>query len=142
MRIRRNYIPRREVLILLLLIVTPLSTPLAAQQTITVENSSQHPKVSTRLYTDVSTQSVYITMRDGVRLAVDIFRPALGDDVVSDPLPLIWTHNRYVRAQLMNNGRRIDTMSQPTMKEMVLRPPNNFLTDSGRLLCSIASCGD
>ncbi len=117
MLIRRNLIPRLEVLILLLMIATPL----VAQQTITVENSSQHPKVSTRLYTDVSTQSVYITMRDGVRLAADIFRPALGDDVVSDPLPLIWTHNRYVRAQLMNNGRRIDTMSQPTMKELVLR---------------------
>lgn len=117
MLIRQNLISRLEVLILLLMIATPL----AAQQTITVENSSQHPKVSTRLYTDVSTQSVYITMRDGVRLAVDIFRPILDDDVVSDPLPLIWTHNRYVRAQLMNNGRRIDTMSQPTMKELVLR---------------------
>lgn len=121
MRIRRNHIPRLEALILLLLIAAPLSTPLVAQQTITVENSSLHQKVSQRLYTDVSTQSVYITMRDGVRLAADIFRPTLGDDVVSDPLPLIWTHNRYVRAQLMDNGRRIDTMSQPTMKELVLR---------------------
>jgi uncharacterized protein len=41
--------------------------------------------------------SRYITVRDGVKLAADIFRPAVNGNPVDEPLPLIWTLHRYQR---------------------------------------------
>jgi len=41
--------------------------------------------------------SQYITMRDGVKLAVDIVRPAVDGVAVDDPYPVLWTHSRYHR---------------------------------------------
>lgn len=42
--------------------------------------------------------SQYLTMRDGVRLAVDVIRPAVDGKAVEGPLPCVWTHHRYHRA--------------------------------------------
>lgn len=42
--------------------------------------------------------SQYVAVRDGTRLAVDIFRPAKHGKPVVEPLPVIWTHQRYHRA--------------------------------------------
>jgi uncharacterized protein len=36
-----------------------------------------------------------VAMRDGTRLATDIYRPAKGDDPVNDPLPVILTRTPY-----------------------------------------------
>jgi putative CocE/NonD family hydrolase len=41
--------------------------------------------------------SQYITVRDGTKLAIDIYRPAEFGHPVSTPLPVIWTHTRYHR---------------------------------------------
>ena len=41
--------------------------------------------------------SQYLTIRDGVRLAADILRPAINGKAVETPLPLVWTHHRYHR---------------------------------------------
>jgi putative CocE/NonD family hydrolase len=41
--------------------------------------------------------SQYVTMRDGVRLAVDVTLPALGGVPTDEPLPVVWTHSRYHR---------------------------------------------
>lgn len=41
-------------------------------------------------FTERSSQSTYVTMRDGVRLAVRIDRPARDGIAVDDPLPVIW----------------------------------------------------
>ena len=49
-------------------------------------------------YTDWSRASFYLTMRDGVRLAVDVIRPAVDGKAVEIPLPVLWTHARYHRA--------------------------------------------
>jgi hypothetical protein len=46
------------------------------------------------------TSSVYVEMRDGVRLAVDVVRPSLGGVVAAEPLPLVWTHSRYHRRMM------------------------------------------
>ncbi|MYH10362.1 MAG: CocE/NonD family hydrolase [Gemmatimonadales bacterium] len=43
------------------------------------------------------TTSRYVEMRDGVRLAVEVTRPALGGVLESKPLPVVWTHSRYHR---------------------------------------------
>jgi hypothetical protein len=42
----------------------------------------------------------YLTVRDGVRLAVDLFRPVRDGRVVIAPLPVIWCHDRYHRSEL------------------------------------------
>jgi putative CocE/NonD family hydrolase len=36
-------------------------------------------------------------MRDGVRLAIDIFRPARNGVAISEPLPVVWMHSPYNR---------------------------------------------
>jgi putative CocE/NonD family hydrolase len=43
------------------------------------------------------TTSLYVEMRDGVRLAVDVTRPAVNGVAVDEPLPVVWTHSRYHR---------------------------------------------
>lgn len=44
----------------------------------------------------------FLTMRDDVRLAADIFRPAAGGKLVDEPLPVIWCHDRYHRSGLVD----------------------------------------
>jgi len=43
------------------------------------------------------TFSQYVEMRDGVKLAVDVTRPAVDGVPVDEPLPVVWTHSRYHR---------------------------------------------
>jgi hypothetical protein len=51
--------------------------------------------------------SQYVPVRDGTKLAVDIFRPSQGGKPVQEPLPLIWTHHRYHRARFTEDGKII-----------------------------------
>lgn len=44
---------------------------------------------------DLSSQ--YVAMRDGTRLAVDIFRPTLNGEVVDEKFPVLWMHTPYHR---------------------------------------------
>jgi len=43
------------------------------------------------------TRSVYITTRDGTRLAADISRPANNGVATDEALPVLWTYSRYHR---------------------------------------------
>ncbi len=43
------------------------------------------------------TTSEYVEMSDGVRLAVDVTRPAVDGSAIDEPLPVVWTHSRYHR---------------------------------------------
>jgi putative CocE/NonD family hydrolase len=45
-----------------------------------------------------SRTSQYVTVRDGVRLAVDVLRPAVDGVPVEEPLPVVWIHTRLHRA--------------------------------------------
>ncbi|PAL21507.1 CocE/NonD family hydrolase [Sphingopyxis sp. GW247-27LB] len=42
--------------------------------------------------------SQYVAVRDGTRLAIDIFRPTLGGKLHAERLPVIWEPKRYQRA--------------------------------------------
>ena len=42
--------------------------------------------------------SEYLTMRDGIRLAVDVLRPTKAGVLHEGKLPVVWTHHRYNRA--------------------------------------------
>jgi putative CocE/NonD family hydrolase len=57
---------------------------------------------STEVYDSWVRTSRYLAMRDGVRLAADIIRPALAGKVDEKPLPAIFIHTRYRRASIQN----------------------------------------
>src|SRR5580698_10081828 len=44
------------------------------------------------LYPDQIKTSFYLPMRDGVRLAVDLYRPAIGDRAADGKFPVVWHH--------------------------------------------------
>ena len=54
------------------------------------------------------TTSEYVEMRDGVRLAVEVTRPAVNGVAVDGPLPVVWTHSRYHR----NPGAMVKLMAE------------------------------
>lgn len=49
-------------------------------------------------------QSIYVTVRDGTRIAVDIFRPVENGAPVSGRLPVIFSYARYWRAYEQTDG--------------------------------------
>ena len=64
-----------------------------------VAEFGKYEKYSEPQYGERVRSSQYVTMRDGVNLAVDIVRPAVNGEPVGEPLPLVWTHARYHRAR-------------------------------------------
>jgi len=73
---------------------TPTIAPTASLPTAT-------PSSSPSSYSEWVRTSQYVTVRDGTRLAVDIFRPTLAGKPVQDPLPVIWTYERFQRAAMV-----------------------------------------
>ena len=73
----------------------------ASQSTNTPDEQISEPGkyegYSEALYNGKTALSQYITMRDGIKLAALIIRPAQDGTTVETPLPVIWTHNRYHR---------------------------------------------
>jgi hypothetical protein len=49
------------------------------------------------VYAEWVRESRYVPMRDGVKLAADIIRPAVNGVAVEQVLPVVWTHSRYHR---------------------------------------------
>jgi putative CocE/NonD family hydrolase len=41
--------------------------------------------------------SFYVPVRDGTKLAVDLYRPTKGGAVASEKLPVVWMHSPYNR---------------------------------------------
>lgn len=59
---------------------------------------------SNEKYDSFIRESIYVPMRDGVELAVDIFRPTVNGEAVETPLPVIVNYSRYWRAYEFSNG--------------------------------------
>ncbi len=92
---------------------------LSAQDS-SVEHSMRDQVVSERRFPGLVRESTYLTVRDGTRLAVDLIRPVEQGRSVDQPLPLIWTHHRYHRADL-SEGRVQSMADDPMTRELVLR---------------------
>jgi predicted acyl esterase len=43
-------------------------------------------------YSESIKTSQYVTVRDGTRLAVDIYRPAIDGHAVDERFPVVWVH--------------------------------------------------
>jgi predicted acyl esterase len=57
---------------------------------------------SPALYDGHSMSSQYVSVRDGTRLAIDIFRPTRSGAVATDKLPVLWMHTPYNRRNYRN----------------------------------------
>lgn len=80
--------------------VAVMSVSLAAafaQAPVRVSKPGQYEGYSTASYDGVERSSFYIPMRDGVKLAADLYRPTRHGVVASEKLPVIWSHTPYNR---------------------------------------------
>lgn len=86
-------------LIVLLLSGTAIAQSSAAPPAATPAASFGHYAVAPA-YDGVDSKSFYVTMRDGVKLAVRVDRPTRGGQVEAAKLPVIWHHSLSVSQQL------------------------------------------
>ena len=71
---------------------------------------------SEAVYDGWTRSSQYVTVRDGTRIAIDIFRPTKEGVLHQDLLPVIWEHRRYQRASVDENGNvhsQLDRQNHP-----------------------------
>ena len=56
-------------------------------------------------FSEFMRESLYVPVRDGTRLAVDIYRPMRDGIVVKEPAPVVFTYSRYWRGEEEPDGR-------------------------------------
>lgn len=61
----------------------------------------------------------FIPMRDDVRLAADIFRPAVEGRLIDEPLPIIWCLDRYHRSGLVDGVLVTKLETRPWLRGLV-----------------------
>ena len=70
----------------------------ASAQTAAVSRPGEYSGFSTPLYTEVQRSSSYLRSRDGTRLAMDVYRPAINGKAVDTPYPVLWQHTATRRS--------------------------------------------
>ncbi len=102
---------------------TAEATQPAAQHGDRVSRFGEYAGYTESRFTQWVRSSQYVEMRDGVRLAVDIIRPAVNGVAVADALPVIYTMQRYGRSHLRPDREGVvtpvDTKSH--IRELVKR---------------------
>ena len=85
--------------------------PTAANNTQSAKLSSfgVYEGYSTAQYSEWVRTSQYVAMRDGVKLAVDVVRPAVDGAPVEEALPVVYTLQRYGRAHLIPGRPGVST---------------------------------
>lgn len=77
-----------------------------------VSSPGEYAGYSERIYNEHVLESVYVEVRDGTRLAVDIFRPAVDGQPAEGRFPVIWEHTPYRRAHLNDAGERVSSLGR------------------------------
>ena len=62
-----------------------------------VSKPGEYSGYSAATYDGYQRTSFYVPMRDGTKLAVDLFRPTRGGVVATEKLPVVWMHTPYNR---------------------------------------------
>ncbi|MGD8281094.1 MAG: CocE/NonD family hydrolase [Gemmatimonadota bacterium] len=62
-----------------------------------ISRPGEYEGYSEPVYDGYEMSSFYVEVRDGTRLAVDLFRPTLDGVVTEEPLPVVWMHTPYNR---------------------------------------------
>jgi putative CocE/NonD family hydrolase len=73
---------------------------------------------SKQLYDGWKRFSQYVAVRDGTKLAVDIYRPTLKGEVVNTPHPVVWLFTPYRRAVYTRDGKIMPGTGGANMLEM------------------------
>ena len=84
-----------------------------------VSTLGQYRGYSQAVFDGWTRTSQYVTVRDGTRIAVDIFRPTKQGRLHEEPLPVIWEHRRYQRASIYGEGNirsQLDREDHPMRK--------------------------
>ncbi|UCE40898.1 MAG: CocE/NonD family hydrolase [Candidatus Aminicenantes bacterium] len=89
-----------------------LSGNLPAQEMEKISKFGEYKGYSEEIYDSSVRTSQYLTMRDGIKIAIDIVRPAQADKVHEDPLPVVWTHTRY-RRSFVRDGKLRSELDSP-----------------------------
>jgi uncharacterized protein len=113
-RIRRTIpagAPTVALVGLLLLPIILFASGARAQEEAKVSRFGEYKGYSAPAYDSWVRTSEYLTMRDGVRIAIDVIRPARGGKPAEEKLPVIWSHNRYRRASVRNGKVESDADS-------------------------------
>jgi hypothetical protein len=72
------------------------------------------------IYDEWVRASRYLEMSDGVKLAMDIIRPAKNGRAVEEPLPTVWNYYRYNRAR-EEDGKIISMVDRLTSLQILIR---------------------
>lgn len=116
-RLQRGFFAVPMIFSLIVLVLA--SGHLYPQEVIQVSKFGEYNGYSQEVYDSWVRRSLYLTMRDGVRLAADVILPAKNGEVAQESLPVIWTHNRYLRATIRNGVVRSTAdspLSQPLIR--------------------------
>lgn len=77
-----------------------------AEENLSTQDKVSQPGVysgySEAQYDGYDMTSQYIPMRDGTRIAVDIFSPTLNGELATEKLPVLWMHTPYHRRNYRN----------------------------------------
>lgn len=76
-------------------------------------------------YREAVRRSVYVPMRDGVRLAVDYYLPSLATRVAKGRFPVVLEYTRYGRARPLPNGGTERWPEAPANAQGVVRLPDD-----------------
>ncbi len=63
--------------------------------------------------------AVRVPVRDGVSLAADVFRPRRGRGTVAEPLPVLWRHERYRRAEVVGDAVVTALEAEPWLADVL-----------------------
>lgn len=61
---------------------------------------------------DIARESLYVPVRDGTRLAVNIYRPAVGGKPTTEPLPVVFAFTPYRARYRADDGKAVETALQ------------------------------
>jgi len=84
-----------------------------------VSEPGEYRGYSEPIYEEWVRQSLYITVKDGTQLAADIHRPAVNGKPVETPLPLVWVHTRYHRANYTEEGEVVTYIQNPALRKIL-----------------------
>ncbi|MEO8450714.1 MAG: CocE/NonD family hydrolase [Gemmatimonadota bacterium] len=99
---------RISSLAVILLAGSSILAPADASAQAKVSSLGRYSGYGEARYDGYQRSSEYVTMRDGVRLAVDILRPTKGGVVATERLPVLWSHVRYQRGNRAADGTIAD----------------------------------
>lgn len=108
-------------LVIGLIVVVMMLAPAAAQDGEKISRPGVYQGYSQPMYDSWVRSSIYVEVRDGTKLAVDIFRPTENGEPTADPLPVIWTHHRYHRAVMREDGQVSSIVDDAPALRLLLR---------------------